>query len=104
MATLLQSHESVLVGNWQLIDGRMVGDAVTKHIESLLGRSLSEVAASSSFWEKLYRDPRDKRLWELTFPQSETHGGGPPTLRQVTPQYAARKCGPLTFVGADREG
>jgi len=42
---------------------------------------LAKVAITESGWETLYRDPRDLRLWELTYPQSEMHRGGPPMLR-----------------------
>ena len=31
------------------------------------------------------------RLWELTYPHSEMHGGGPPRLRVMTRQAAAAK-------------
>ncbi len=32
----------------------------------------------------LYRDPADNRLWELSYPNSALHGGGPPMLRNCT--------------------
>ena len=39
----------------------------------------------------LYRDPNDNRLWELIYPQSEMHGGGPPELRNLTFNEARQK-------------
>jgi hypothetical protein len=46
---------------------------------------LEFVAASLDGWCKIYRDPLDGRLWEQTFPQSGSHGGGPPRLEVVNP-------------------
>jgi hypothetical protein len=34
-------------------------------------------------WTTLYFDPRDSSYWELTYPQSHMHGGGPPQLIQI---------------------
>ena len=34
-------------------------------------------------WTILYQDPSDGRFWELTYPESQMHGGGPPTLTEL---------------------
>jgi hypothetical protein len=44
----------------------------------------------------LYRDPVTGRLWELTWPQSDLHGGGPPRLRLVQADEVRPKYGPIT--------
>jgi hypothetical protein len=41
----------------------------------------------------LYRDPQDGRLWELTYPHSDWHGGEPPDLRHISSGEAASKYG-----------
>lgn len=72
--------------------------AVFGATESLFGK-LSEAAGESSAamegvtnaipikigtaddgWSILYQDKEDGRYWELTYPESGMHGGGPPTL------------------------
>ena len=44
---------------------------------------LTLVGVAEGGWRQLYRDPRDGRLWELTFPQGSLHGGGPRRLAVV---------------------
>lgn len=44
-------------------------------------------------WERLYIDPADNRLWELIYPKSEMHGGGPPLLRNIDRDMAISKYG-----------
>jgi hypothetical protein len=87
----LNRAESELVGSWSMKDGHMFADAVAKRIEELIGQHLIELGADDSGWDMLYRDPDDGRLWELTHPQGDSHGGGPPTLRCVDAVYARRK-------------
>jgi len=88
-ASPLRSDESVLIGRWLTTSGGLVEDEVTKRIRSLVSDSLVQVAGGG--WEILYRDPQDNRLWELTYPQGELHGGGPPMLAHITAEDASRK-------------
>ena len=44
---------------------------------------------------KIYRDPKDARLWELSYPQSEMHGGGPAKLTCISSQLAETIFGPI---------
>jgi len=90
MSALLAPDEVDLVGAWVPQDGRVVGDAVEQRIHLIVAR-LEEVARDQSGWEILYRDPVDGRYWELTYPQSEMHGGGPKRLACVMPSAAAAK-------------
>lgn len=79
----LRKDESELVGSWTMIEGRMAEDETSKRIRALVSRELRPIAVSSDGWDRLYEDPQDHRLWELSYPSSEVHGGGPPALRVV---------------------
>jgi hypothetical protein len=89
--TDLQPDETLLTGDL-IVDGTtVVGDDVCRRIEWLLESRLDRLAADASGWETLYRDPRDGRLWERTYPQGEMHGGGPPQLSVVAAEDASSK-------------
>ena len=89
----LRPEEADLVGNW-IVTGTVVeGDAVEKRISQLIATHLQKIAVSpeAGAWETLYRDPNDGRYWELTYPQSEMHGGGPRRLMHLSASEAAAK-------------
>jgi hypothetical protein len=96
---ILQSHESELVGRWEVKHGRAVGDATTRRIKWLVENSLRELGSDSTGWDVLYRDPHDGRLWELTYPQSGSHGGGPPRLTLLDLKGAQDKYGHIATGG-----
>ena len=83
----LEANETLLVGQWIFHDGRMSADDACARIERLTHGVLDQVAVGN--WKILFRDPRDGRFWEKTYPQSELRGGGPPTLTQI-PEERAR--------------
>lgn len=85
------SDEIEVIGSWVIINGRMTEDETCHRISSLIKTELQYVTTTKDGWEKLYRDPRDNRLWELTYPQSETQGGGPQALRLISPEKAQEK-------------
>ena len=87
----IRPDETQLVGRWENIDGRLRADAVAIRINELIRTYLTRVAVSEDGWGKLYRDPTDLRFWELTYPQSEMHGGGPPILRFLPAEDAQSK-------------
>src|SRR5262245_47029775 len=95
----LQPHESDLVGRWELKDGKMVANATSRRIEWLIENQLAELGSDASGWDVLYRDPSDGRLWELTYPQSDSHGGGPPRLTCIDSGEVQRKYGHLKIAG-----
>ncbi|MDR0954252.1 MAG: immunity 27 family protein [Rikenellaceae bacterium] len=68
---------------------REEGVESTLRIYWLTGNYLKEISTLGS--ETLYRDPKDHRYWELTYPQYEYHGGGPPLLRYLTDEEAVDK-------------
>ena len=84
----IERDEKQLVGRWEGLGGRFVADPVAKRIDALVADNLIRVTASADGWSVLYRDPEDGRLWELTHPESELPGGGPPTLTNLTEREA----------------
>jgi hypothetical protein len=82
--------ETELVGRWENIDGSVRGDFVADRINELIRVYLTPVVIENG-WERLYRDPADLRLWDLTYPQGEMHGGGPPMLTLLSLEEARKK-------------
>jgi hypothetical protein len=64
--------------------GEVSGDAVDERIRWLAINRLEALGTTSDGWDWLFRDPRDGRLWELTFPQGSLHGSGPRRLRLMS--------------------
>ena len=89
----LKPDETDLIGNWVKGGTGLIGDPVEERIKDLISRILEKVAVSpeSGGWESLYRDPSDGRYWELTYPQSEMHGGGPKRLTNLSLSAAVTK-------------
>lgn len=86
---ILRPEETEIVGNWKVVDARVTKDEQAQRIEVLIHQHLKPV--QSKGWERLFQDPADGRLWELTYPSSEMHGGGPPKLTMMTEEQARRK-------------
>ena len=86
----LRPNESDLIGQWRFEGDKIIVDATCKRIEHLITEELQEIARDPSGWDVLYIDPNDSRFWELTYPQSEMHGGGPPRLRYLPPDEAKK--------------
>jgi hypothetical protein len=88
----LAPEEVDLRGEWLVQKDRsVVADATEKRIEWLTTQKLERIANDWSGWETLFRDPQDGRLWELTYPHSEMHGGGPRRLHVLSRNEAAAK-------------
>lgn len=68
-------------------------DAVDERIFWLVSQRLALEAIADGGWTQLYRDPRDGRYWELTFPRGSLHGGGPRRLALVPREVAERRYG-----------
>ncbi len=80
-----------LVGGIEAKTGVLKADVNWERILWLTKEELVELARDASGWCILYRDPQDGRLWELSYPDSGSHGGGAPELRVVTRVEAERK-------------
>jgi hypothetical protein len=92
----LEPNESVLTGQWVMEGNRVVADETCQRIEWLVTSRLERLEKDGSGWETLYRNPRDGRLWEHTYPQGAMHGGGPPELHVISSDVAAGKYGIAT--------
>ncbi len=88
---MIQPQEIEIIGNWLVEQGVQKEDEACLRISKLVTTDLEQLGRDESGWDVLYRDPRDGRLWELTYPKSELQGGGPPHLRCVSMEQANRK-------------
>lgn len=88
---LLQPGELEVRGSWKVVAGRVEADENCFRIETLTRSYLHEVAHDDSGWDTLYVDPCDGRHWELTYPDSQSQGGGPPSLKHLTAEQARAK-------------
>ena len=87
----LKSNEIELKGGWKLVGTSMRVDDVCERIESLISSYLIKIGEDESGWNKLYQDPEDKRYWELSYLESEMHGGGAPLLKNLSLQEVNEK-------------
>jgi len=90
---MIAPDEVVLEGRWLVEGGRVRADATEERIGVLVEKTLTHLAddPAAGAWVRLFRDPSDGRLWELTYPQGEMHGGGPRTLRVISGVDAKRR-------------
>jgi len=93
LASALGPNEHRIVGAWHAGPHGMKADANCARIEQLMLNHLVRLATDVTGWDCLYRDPSDGRLWELTYPLSDGHGGGPPTLAVINTTTAKGKYG-----------
>lgn len=90
---MIRFDETLISGRWIRSLGRNVPDETCQRITELTRLHLVELGRDPSGWDALYRDPDDGRYWELIYPQSELHGGGPPQLRCLSLSEATTKYG-----------
>lgn len=89
--TRLTKNDQVLVGRWKTVNGSVEADEVARRIETLVDEVLERVSIPQDGWTELYRDPSDRRLWELSYPHSELPGGGPPKLAVISESEAKNR-------------
>jgi hypothetical protein len=89
----LGPEDKDLVGAWVRAGTEVQGDATCKRIKTLISTNLRLLGHAEGGWSALYQDPGDGRLWELTYPHSEMHGGGPPRLTWISQEQAESKYG-----------
>jgi hypothetical protein len=85
--------EKEVRGTWKIVGARIEADENCSRIRKLTQSHLHEVARDESGWDLLYVDPSDGRYWELTYPDSHLHGGGPPKLTCISREHARSKYG-----------
>jgi len=73
-----------IVGKW-IVDptGRVTGDEAEAQIQDLIQNHLKRLADREGGWTVLYHDQSENSYWELTFPNSESQGGGPRKLTRL---------------------
>ncbi len=90
---MILAHEISITGSWLITDGEIKKDQNCQRIDWLVNNYLIKLANSALWgdWEILYKDPTDSRYWELSFPNSNLHGGGPPALQLISESAAKKK-------------
>lgn len=86
----IKPNEVEISGSWEIKNNQLVADENSDRINKLINNNLIFIASSESGWTRLYQDSDDQRYWELTFPNSDYHGGGPPKLVNIS-KVAAKK-------------
>jgi hypothetical protein len=86
MTKKLSPSEDELRGKWvRGRDGCVAADEVEARINWLVSHHLRRICSDESGWDVLYQDPQDGRLWELTYPDGEYHGGDCAYFSVVSP-------------------
>jgi hypothetical protein len=90
----IDSEEIEIVGEWiERSYGDVVGNESCQRIAWLVKYSLKEIAVNGDNWEALYQNPKDGAYWEMSYPSSYMHGGGPPKLSKLSGSLAKEKYG-----------
>jgi hypothetical protein len=86
-------NDTIFQGRWLFDGSRNHADKICERIEWLTRSHLKKLASSPQWgdWEVLFVDPDDGRFWELTYPQGELQGGGPPQLQVLDKDVALAK-------------
>jgi len=87
----LEPDEIRLEGKWVKVAGKVIADDTALRINELISSELTKLATANGGWDVLYIDKRDGRMWELTYPHSDWHGGGPPSLTNLSKDQAEKK-------------
>jgi hypothetical protein len=85
----LLENEIELKGAWHEEGSGVVANEVCVRIQWLVENSFKEIASLN--WETVYQDINDSRFWLLTYPQSNMHGGGPPSINIITNSQVKEK-------------
>jgi hypothetical protein len=86
----LLPEENELVGQWIFRNNMIIPDSVCERIKFLLNNHLTLIKSDDSGWNQLFKDNQDNRYWELSYPQGDLEGGGPPRLRSLSFEEANR--------------
>lgn len=89
----LQPQETVLLGAWAKNEsGKLQKDATFRRITWLILNELQQIQRLDSNLT-LYKDPRDGRYWEKTFPEKDPSQDFTPQLKSITKNQAIEKYG-----------
>jgi len=69
---------------WYSEDGKVAARGDAEAIDEMLTTKLEKVRTEEGGWIVIYRHCDTNQLWELSYPQSELHGGGPRRLRLIS--------------------
>lgn len=72
-----------LADDWVVRGPRVCSEGDAAKIDALLSAELIKLSTADGGWRTLYRHRLTGALWELSYPQSETHSGGSRRLRQL---------------------
>jgi len=86
----LKPDETMLQGYWLDLGSSVAPDARWERIIRLTEEYLELLATGGDGRDKLYRDPADGRLWELT-PVAPEMPASPPLLQVIAPERATIK-------------
>lgn len=81
--------QRVLRGRWIVVDGTVVGDDTCALVREMVAQKLKRLAERDGGWRVLFWDPYEDVYWELTYPESDLHGGGPPELSELSAEQVA---------------
>lgn len=95
MLSLIESDRTEYIGGRYFKDGVMYADEITEFIHRETACHLDQLGADETGWNLLYRDRRDSRYWEMTYPKSYLQGAGPPALRLLTLEEVKARFGHL---------
>jgi hypothetical protein len=76
----IEKNETEIVGRWIFTGRKVIADEQCERIQWLTTNYLKKLGLDKTGWDVLFQDPNDSRCWELIYPNSEMHGGGPPSL------------------------
>lgn len=68
---------------WHLEDGKVAARGDAAAIDEMLATKLEKLRTEEGGWIVIFRHRDTNQLWELSYPQSELHGGGPRRLRMI---------------------
>lgn len=87
----IKSYEKKIIGKWEFKNGKTEKDSNCLRIEYLISNCLEKITESDDGWSVLYRNKDDGKYWELVYPESGYHGGGPPALILLTDEEVLKK-------------
>ncbi len=82
-STQLMTPAEDLRDIWVSEDGKPAARGDAAIIDEMPAAKLEEVGTDVSGWLVIFRHRETNQLWELSYPQSELHGGGPRRLRLI---------------------